>query len=207
MEGLPADLTALINRLKSLAPGARPSSVDALQKLEWIINKPRRRRRRTAVITAGIALTLMCAALGWQWIRAERNARAAEEETRNANFGLAQALLEKARGSAEQGNWPEVLLFSAGSVLHQARAGRTLPMDVAQPGPFERWRIDTLMTTEARIQDADFDLSRGRCVIASGDNALLLVELSVRGTIEEAISRAMIFMAIRFRCLAASSTE
>jgi tetratricopeptide (TPR) repeat protein len=78
VEGLPADLTNLINRFKSFAPGARPSSVDALQQLEWIFDTPRRRRRRAAVIAAGVVLTLLCAALGWQWFRAERNGRAAE---------------------------------------------------------------------------------------------------------------------------------
>ena len=156
---------------------------------ETSLRAKRSRRRRLITAAAAVAFLILAGFSAWSLFerrKAEVARHRAEQETRNANFGLAQALLEKARGSAEQGNWPEVLLFSAGSVLHQARAGRTLPMDVAQPGPFERWRIDTLMTTEARIQDADFDLSRGRCVIASGDNALLLVELSARANDEEA---------------------
>jgi tetratricopeptide (TPR) repeat protein len=48
-----AHLAALIERLKSLAPEDRPSAAEALHRLRWIGEKPRRRRR---AIGAGVAL-------------------------------------------------------------------------------------------------------------------------------------------------------
>ena len=42
--GLDPDLTALIKRLQSLSPAARPSAVDTLERLQWIRRKPGRRR-------------------------------------------------------------------------------------------------------------------------------------------------------------------
>ncbi|MDH4197968.1 MAG: serine/threonine-protein kinase, partial [Candidatus Aminicenantes bacterium] len=46
--GLGADLTTLINRLKSSAPANRPTAVEAVERLRRIIAKPRRRARRLA---------------------------------------------------------------------------------------------------------------------------------------------------------------
>lgn len=47
VEGVPdPDLAALIRRLKALAPAARPRAADVAERLAWIRDKPRRRRRR-----------------------------------------------------------------------------------------------------------------------------------------------------------------
>jgi len=78
--GLPADLTAFIERLKSLAPGARPSSVDALEALQQVLDRPRRRRRRAIVAAVWAALLMLTAGMTAQTIRAKREARRAEEE-------------------------------------------------------------------------------------------------------------------------------
>ena len=78
--GLQEDLTALINRLKSVASGARPSSVDALAELERIIEKPKRNRRRAMVITVWLALVLLALGMTVQSFRAGREARRAEQE-------------------------------------------------------------------------------------------------------------------------------
>jgi len=90
VSGLGADLTALIERLKSLAPGARPSSVDGLAALQSIIDKPRRRRRRAIVAAVWAALLLLSAGMTAQTIRAMREARRAESEAetsqRSADF-------------------------------------------------------------------------------------------------------------------------
>ena len=51
--GTDPHLAALIERLKSLAPEDRPSAAEALHRLRWIGEKPRRRRR---AIGAGLAL-------------------------------------------------------------------------------------------------------------------------------------------------------
>jgi serine/threonine-protein kinase len=80
ISGLKEDLTALINRLKSVAPGARPSSVDALAELDHIIEKPKRIRRRAALISVWLALSLLALGMTVQSFRAQREARRAEQE-------------------------------------------------------------------------------------------------------------------------------
>ena len=57
-EGLDADLTRLIQRLKSLAPSERPTAVDALERLRWIANTRARRLRRLAIAAAVLVATL-----------------------------------------------------------------------------------------------------------------------------------------------------
>ena len=56
--GLPADLTALIDRLKSLSPAARPTAVEAVERLVRIQGKPRRRLRRAIVFGVSLAFLL-----------------------------------------------------------------------------------------------------------------------------------------------------
>ncbi len=82
--GLPSDLTRLIERLKSLAPGARPSSVDALVMLRQIIDRPHRRRRRALVIAVWLVLGLLVVGMTVQSGRAARAARQAEKEAATA---------------------------------------------------------------------------------------------------------------------------
>jgi serine/threonine-protein kinase len=52
--GLEKPLTALINRLKQQAPTARPTAVDAVERLQWI--RDRRKRGIRAAIAAGVLL-------------------------------------------------------------------------------------------------------------------------------------------------------
>jgi tetratricopeptide (TPR) repeat protein len=78
--GLPLDLGRLIQRLKSPAPGSRPSAVDAVERLRWIVNTPRRRRRRAAVAAVWSLLTLLTVGMTVQWLRAGHEARRAERE-------------------------------------------------------------------------------------------------------------------------------
>jgi len=80
VEGLQEDLAALITRLKSLAPGARPSSVDALAELQRIIDRPKRIRRRVMVSAVWLALVLLALGMTVQSFRARREARRAEQE-------------------------------------------------------------------------------------------------------------------------------
>jgi serine/threonine-protein kinase len=58
ISGVDPDLAALVNRLKSRAPEARPSAVEARDRLRWIRDKPRRRLRRLA---AALALAAVAA--------------------------------------------------------------------------------------------------------------------------------------------------
>ncbi len=57
VQGIDADLAALIRRLKAVAPEARPLASAAAERLAWIRGKPRRRRLRllAAVVAAAFA--------------------------------------------------------------------------------------------------------------------------------------------------------
>jgi tetratricopeptide (TPR) repeat protein/predicted Ser/Thr protein kinase len=83
--GLSSDLTRLINRLKSLAPGARPSSVDALERFQFIVDKPKRRRRRALVAAVWLALVGLAAGMSLQYVRASREAKRANLEAETAH--------------------------------------------------------------------------------------------------------------------------
>ena len=78
--GVPADLKALIERLKSFAPGARPSSVDALDQLQQFIDLPKRRRRRAVVAAVWLVLVALAGGMTIQSVRASRAADRANRE-------------------------------------------------------------------------------------------------------------------------------
>lgn len=77
--GIDPDLAALIGRMKSLSPGARPSALDALERLRWIIGRPRRRLRRLIGTAFTAALGLLAAGMAWQAYRAQQAADRAEK--------------------------------------------------------------------------------------------------------------------------------
>ena len=56
--GIDPDMAELIQRLKSVAPAARPTAVAALERLRWIRAKPKRRLRRliAAAVLAALAI-------------------------------------------------------------------------------------------------------------------------------------------------------
>ncbi|MEM9598326.1 MAG: serine/threonine-protein kinase [Acidobacteriota bacterium] len=82
-EGLDPDLTELIERLKSAAPGARPSAHDTASKLRYIRNAPKRLRVRRLKMAAVAALALVAVVMTFQAFRirqeADRAQRAAAE--------------------------------------------------------------------------------------------------------------------------------
>ncbi len=82
--GVDADLKALIERLKSLAPGARPSAEDALQRLVWIRQKPARLRKKLALGGAAAALVVFSIAMAVQSVRATRAEKRAKQEAETA---------------------------------------------------------------------------------------------------------------------------
>ncbi len=82
--GVDPDLEALINRLKSLAPGARPSAEDTVQKLAWIREKPQRRRKKLLLSAAAASLVVFSVAMAMQSIRATRAEKRAREEAETA---------------------------------------------------------------------------------------------------------------------------
>jgi len=84
VSGVDPDLAALINRLKSLAPGARPSAADTVAKLAWIREKPLRRRKKLLLSAAVVALAVFSVTMTVQSIRATRAEKRAREEAETA---------------------------------------------------------------------------------------------------------------------------
>jgi serine/threonine-protein kinase len=86
VQGAPGDVTALINRLKQLAPADRPTAVEALERLRFLDRKPQRIVRRA--IVAAVALVALLG--GWRYmvdLKTERGiaiAARAEAERRRA---------------------------------------------------------------------------------------------------------------------------
>jgi serine/threonine-protein kinase len=89
--GLPSDLTGLINRMKSVAPGSRPSARDALEHLRRIVDKPKRRRRRLIVAAVWILIVGFGVGMGVQSFRAQRQAARARAETARAQREAAKS--------------------------------------------------------------------------------------------------------------------
>jgi serine/threonine protein kinase len=83
VKGLSADLTTLINRLKTPSPAARPTAVEAVERLERIESKPKRRLRN--LLIAGVAAGFLLA--GFKYTldlgRERRQAIQARDEATN----------------------------------------------------------------------------------------------------------------------------
>lgn len=78
--GVPADVKALIERLKSFPPGTRPSSIDALAELQRIIDRPKRQRKRMIVAAVWFALAVLAGGMTFQSVRASKEAERANQE-------------------------------------------------------------------------------------------------------------------------------
>ncbi len=83
VRGLPPEFSILINRLKAQAPAARPSAVDAEERLAWIREKPSRQRRKALFGVAVAILAFFSAAMSVLTVR-EAKARTAAREAEAA---------------------------------------------------------------------------------------------------------------------------
>jgi tetratricopeptide (TPR) repeat protein len=63
VESAPGDVTALINRMKQFAPADRPTAVEAVERIQLLIDKPRRIARRAAVA----ALVIVASIAAWRY--------------------------------------------------------------------------------------------------------------------------------------------
>ena len=91
--GLPNDLTALIERLKAPAPAARPTAVEAAERLAWIRDKPQRRLRRIAA-AAVVAVAVLGAVKYTLDLRRERAAAVAAQQEAERRRGQAEDLVQ-----------------------------------------------------------------------------------------------------------------
>jgi len=90
--GLDADLSALIQRLKSTAPPQRPTAIETAERLRWIRGKPRRRLVRLAIAAAVILLVLGVTKYTVDLAR-ERTAAVAAREEADRRRGQAESLI------------------------------------------------------------------------------------------------------------------
>ena len=72
--GVPSALRVFLERLTSLSPPDRPSSRDALDQLNVILDAPRKRRRRMLLTATLCLMTLLAVGMAIQWFRASRQA-------------------------------------------------------------------------------------------------------------------------------------
>ena len=90
--GLPAPIAALVKRLKSLAPAQRPTAVDTLERLRWISDAPRRRRRN--LVAAAVAIAAVLGAIKYAVdLSRERNAALAARDEAQLRRGQAENLI------------------------------------------------------------------------------------------------------------------
>ena len=96
VEGLEPDLTRLIERLESPAPGARPSALDTSERLRAISDAPLLRRRRRWQMAAVAGLVLVAFFLAFQNFRIgeERDRANREAETARQTLDLLVSLFE-----------------------------------------------------------------------------------------------------------------
>jgi tetratricopeptide (TPR) repeat protein len=98
--GLDPDLAGLLGRMKGLTPGSRPSALDALERLRWIVAKPRRRLNRLVGAAAVVALAALAAGMAWQADRARQAAERAEtawQEAESLTAFMLEDLIERLR--------------------------------------------------------------------------------------------------------------
>lgn len=118
--GIPRDLAALVERLKSAAPASRPTAVEAAARLSWIRDAPRRRVRRLAAAVVLVAAIL--GALKYTLdLRRERTiavaARQEAERRRGQAEDLIQFMLGDLRGRLEPVGRLDALDGVAGKAL------------------------------------------------------------------------------------------
>lgn len=87
--GVQGDVAALINRLKQFAAADRPTALEAVERLQFMSEKPRRIARRTAAA----AVAALLAFGGWRYT--------VDLQTERAKALVAQADAEKRRAQAE----------------------------------------------------------------------------------------------------------
>ncbi len=143
--GLDADLTSLIQRLKSIPPTQRPTAIEAAERLRWIRDKPRRRLMRLAV-AAAVALLVFGATKYTVDLARERSAAVAARDEADRRREQAESLigfmlgnlrtrlqqvgrLERARRGRPPGDG--LLQRSAGRVAHRQRTVPAIAVDAS----------------------------------------------------------------------------
>lgn len=102
--GVDKDVAGLISQLTAMAPASRPTAATAVHRLEWILDKPKRRLRRLAV-AAGLAVIVAGGLKYTLDLRRERaiavSARSVAEQRRHQAEDLIDFMLLDLRDSLE----------------------------------------------------------------------------------------------------------
>jgi tRNA A-37 threonylcarbamoyl transferase component Bud32/tetratricopeptide (TPR) repeat protein len=110
--GVTAEIAALIQRLKSVAPSQRPTAIEAAERLRWIRERPKRRLRRLLVAAAAGLLALAATKYTIDLAR-ERSAAIAARDDANRRRQQAENLigfmLGDLRGKLQQAGRLELL--------------------------------------------------------------------------------------------------
>lgn len=117
IEGLDEELVALLERLKSAAPPARPTAIEAAERLRALLEKPERQRRQRLrlALAAGVFLFLVAVLMvvSVLAVKARREAERANREAERANSEAKRAGLEAERARLEAQNARQVIDFVA----------------------------------------------------------------------------------------------
>ncbi|HOP22237.1 MAG TPA: serine/threonine-protein kinase [Gammaproteobacteria bacterium] len=97
VQNVPADLTQLINRMKARKPASRPTAFDAIEKLDKIINKPKRRIKQFS-----IAALLLLSVLAFSKYTYDLKQQKLEAESARNIAEQARLEAETAKDEAEQ---------------------------------------------------------------------------------------------------------
>ncbi|MEZ5495822.1 MAG: serine/threonine-protein kinase [Gammaproteobacteria bacterium] len=97
VQNVPADLTQLINRMKARKPASRPTAFDAIEKLDKIITKPKRRIKQF-----GIAALLLLSVLAFSKYTYDLKQQKQEAESARNIAEQARLEAETAKDEAEQ---------------------------------------------------------------------------------------------------------
>ena len=112
LEGVSGDLAKLIERLKSRAPTRRPTAVEAVERLQWIRDAPKRRIRRFAAAALVAAVVLGAAKYTIDLARertAAVSARQDADRRRTQAESLIGFMLGNLRGKLQQAGRLELL--------------------------------------------------------------------------------------------------
>jgi len=182
--GIDRDVAGLIDRLKAPIPAARPSAVYAHERLEWILQRPKRRLRTLALAAVVVSLAVVASLMTVQTIRAkeaERAARVAEGTARDA-----QARAQRDAETALRVTELLVGLFR-GADPYSPRAGRA-DMTVAQMLQAGVERINKELAEEPEVRAQLLD-TVGRVYRNLGDyeeaESLVVEALRIREEILE----------------------
>jgi serine/threonine-protein kinase len=150
VDGIDRELAALIERLESSAPTRRPTALETVERLRWLRDRPRRRRRRWGA--AGIALLVV--GIGFKYTVDLRRERAEADRRRAQAEGMIEFMLGDLREKLEPVGRLDVLDDVGDRALDYFAS-----LSAAELTDEERLRLSRAMSQigEVRVAQGDYD--------------------------------------------------